>query len=120
LPSDFGVQRGQFTFEGDDLQDYRRAVGGRFTGRVAEFFAGRPFRDGIVRRRQGENETTFGLGDDLPSGEDRLGPDRAASGKAQMVEALVHRRPGIALPLLVGIKGASDVFKLAEHLRNLV
>jgi hypothetical protein len=46
LPSDFGVQRGQFTFEGHDLQDYRGAiVRGQFTESAAEFFAGRPFRD---------------------------------------------------------------------------
>jgi len=35
-----------------------------FTERVAEFFAGRPFRDGKGRRRHlplGENETAFGL-----------------------------------------------------------
>jgi len=57
--------------------------------------------------------------DDPPSGEDRLGPDHAAPGKAQIVETLAYRGSGIALPLLVGIQGASDSLKLAEHLRNL-
>jgi hypothetical protein len=41
LAERFGVQRGQFTFEGHDLQDYRGAiVRGQFTESVAEFFAG--------------------------------------------------------------------------------
>ena len=65
MPSDFGVQRGQFTFEGHDLQGYGGAVvRGQFTERVAKFFAGRPFRDGKGRRQQlplGENESTLGL-----------------------------------------------------------
>jgi hypothetical protein len=59
------------------------------------------------------------VGDDPPCREVRLGPDHAAPGKAQILEALPHWRSGIALPLLVGIQGASDSLKLAEHLRNL-
>jgi hypothetical protein len=63
--SDFGVQKGQFTFERHDLRDHGGAViRGQFPERVAKFFAGRPFRDGKGRRQHlplGENESAFGL-----------------------------------------------------------
>lgn len=112
LTSDFGVERGKFTFEGHDLQDHRGAVvHGQFTERVAEFFAGRPFRDGKGRRQHfplGEDESAFDLGDNPPSWEDRLGPDYAPPSKAQIVETLSYRGSGVSLPLLIGIQGASD------------
>ena len=49
---DFGVQKGQSPFEGYDPRDHGGAViGGQSTKRAAEFFAGRPFRDGKGRRQ---------------------------------------------------------------------